>query len=142
MNRFSKASKRKLSTCHEDLQLIMNTAIDLSPVDFGIADGHRPVERQLKYFNDGKSKIDGVNKKGKHNYFPSLAVDFYPYVNGKADYSHETVSYVSGFIMGIASMLLKQGRVTHKIRWGGNWDMDGEILTDQSFDDRPHIELL
>jgi hypothetical protein len=27
------------------------------------------------------------------------------------------------------------------LRWGGNWDMDAEILTDQNFDDYPHVEI-
>ena len=47
-----------------------------------------------------------------------------------------------GHINGVAEMLYKQGGITHKLRWGGNWDMDGEILIDQSFDDRPHVELI
>ncbi len=27
------------------------------------------------------------------------------------------------------------------LRWGGNWNMDAEILTDQGFDDYPHVEI-
>jgi len=27
-----------------------------------------------------------------------------------------------------------------KIRWGGNWDMDGEPVTDQEFQDLVHYE--
>jgi len=139
---FSNTSKKRLATCHKDLQLIMNTAIQFSSIDFGIAEGHRSVELQQKYFKEGKSKIDGINKKGKHNYNPSLAVDIYLWINNKASWDKETLSYVMGFIQGIAEMLLWQDKITHRLRWGGNWDMDGEILIDQSFDDRPHIELI
>lgn len=28
------------------------------------------------------------------------------------------------------------------IRWGGNWDMDGEPVTDQNFQDLVHFELV
>jgi peptidoglycan L-alanyl-D-glutamate endopeptidase CwlK len=140
--KFSKSSKLKLKTCHKDLQLIMNTAIELSDIDFGIAEGYRSSEKQLQYFNEGKSKIDGISRKGKHNYQPSLAVDVYPFINGKAKWDNETLSYLAGFIAGIAEMLLKDWKISHKIRWGGNWDADGEILYDQSFDDRPHFELI
>jgi hypothetical protein len=28
------------------------------------------------------------------------------------------------------------------IRWGGNWDMDGEPITDQDFQDLVHFELI
>ncbi len=123
------------------MQLIMNTAISISDVDFGIAEGHRSVEKQKQYFDEGKSKIDGITRKGKHNYEPSMAADYYPYVGGRADYEREKVTYIAGIIHAAAEMLYDEGSIFHKIRWGGNWDMDGEILTDQSFDDRPHVEL-
>jgi len=141
-HKFGNSSKQRLSTCHTDLQLIMNTAIGISDIDFGIAEGHRSIEDQQKYFREGKSKIDGINKKGKHNYSPSLAADIYAYVNGKASWSNEDLNYLAGLIHAVAEMLFSQGKVSHKIRWGGNWDMDGEILIDQSFDDRPHFELV
>lgn len=139
---FGKASKEAIATCHHDLQLILNTAIEISDVDFGVSEGNRPIEKQKQYFDQGKSKIDGITRKGKHNYKPSLAADYYAYVNGRACYDKETLSYLAGLFRAITEMLLAQGKITHRIRWGGNWDMDGEILLDQSFDDRPHIELI
>jgi len=140
--KFGRTSRLRLATCHVDLHLIMITALNLSDVDFGIAEGFRTVEKQQRYFREGKSKIDGVKRKGKHNYNPALAVDIYPYVNGRAEYDPEHVSYLAGLIQGIAELLYRSGKVTHRLRWGGNWDMDGEILLDQSFDDRPHFELI
>lgn len=141
-HQFGNTSRLRLATCHPDLHLIMETAIDLSDVDFGISEGFRSVEDQQRYFLEGKSKIDGVKRKGKHNYNPALAVDIYPYVNGKANYDNEHCSYLAGLIQGVAELLYRSGKITHKIRWGGNWDMDGEILLDQSFKDRPHFELI
>jgi len=122
--------------------LILRTSISICPIDFGIAEGHRSIALQKKYFDEGKSKIDGITKTGKHNSKPSMATDIYLFINGKASWDNETLSYVMGHINAVAEMLFAQGKITHKIRWGGNWDMDGEILLDQSFDDRPHIELI
>jgi peptidoglycan L-alanyl-D-glutamate endopeptidase CwlK len=142
MFRFGKTSKERLSTCHSDMQLIMNEAIKITNVDFGIAEGHRSIEKQQQYFKEDKSKIDGISKKGKHNYIPSLAVDIYPYFENCAKWDNEHLSYLSGIIHAVSEMLFTSGKITHKIRWGGNWDMDGVILIDQSFDDRPHFELV
>ena len=142
MYKFGNTSKSKLAECHQDIQTIMNEAILISNVDFGIAEGHRTIEKQYQYFKEGKSKIDGINKKGKHNYKPSLAVDIYPYFNSGAKWDNEHLSYLSGLIHAVTEILFKSGKITHKIRWGGNWDMDGIILIDQSFDDRPHFELV
>ncbi len=142
MYKFGNISKGRLRTCHKDIQLIMNEAIKITNVDFGILEGERSIKKQQQYFKEGKSKIDGIKKKGKHNYSPSLAVDIYPYFNNGAKWDNEHLSYLSGIIHAVSEMLLKSGKVTHKIRWGGNWDMDGIILLDQSFDDRPHFELV
>ena len=142
MFKFGKTSKERLSTCHADIQLIMNEAIKITNVDFGIAEGYRNIEKQQQYFKEGKSKIDGVSKKGKHNYSPSLAVDIYPYFENGAKWDNEHLSYLSGIIHAVSEILFADGKISHKVRWGGNWDMDGIILIDQSFDDRPHFELV
>ncbi len=141
MFRFGRKSKTQLKTCHEDLQLIMNEAIKISDVDFGIAEGYRSIEKQMQYFEEGKSKLDGVNKMSKHNYSPSLAVDIYAYYNKKASWDKEHLSYLAGIIHAVSEILFEQQKITYKLRWGGNWDGDGIILKDQSFDDRPHFEL-
>jgi peptidoglycan L-alanyl-D-glutamate endopeptidase CwlK len=142
MFRFGKTSKERLSTCHSDMQLIMNEAIKISNVDFGVAEGYRSIEKQQQYFKEGKSKIDGISKKGKHNYIPSLAVDIYPYFENGAKWDDEHLSYLSGIIHAVTEILFSDKKISHKVRWGGNWDMDGVILIDQSFDDRPHFELV
>jgi len=141
---FGKRSKEKLCTCHIDLQLIAEESLKVSQMDFGISEGHRTVEKQLEYYYTGKSKIDGINKKGKHNYQPSLAFDIYAYVPGKPKlaYNIANLSYLGGVITATAKRLLNEGKITHKIRWGFNWDSDGEIGTDQTFQDLPHFELV
>ena len=142
MYKFGRSSKSRLRTCHADLQTIMNEAIKISDIDFGIAEGHRNLEKQMQYFKEGKSKLDGINKKSKHNFLPSMAVDIYAYFNNKASWDNEHLSYLAGIIHAVSETLFEQNIITHKIRWGGNWDRDGVILADQSFDDRPHFELI
>ena len=141
MPQFGSVSKQHLATCHHDLQLILNEAIANCSVDFGISEGHRSIADQQKYFKEGKSKVDGIKVKGKHNHTPSLAADIYLWIKGKAVWNNESLSYVAGYIEATANHLYNIGTVDHLIRWGGNWNRDGEILTDQSFDDRPHFEL-
>ncbi len=140
---FGKRSKEKLATCHKDLQLIAEESLKVSQVDFGVSEGHRTIEKQQEYFNSGKSKVDGIKIKGKHNYQPSLAFDIYAYVSGnpKLAFSHTYLAYLGGVITAVAKRLLNEGKITHKVRWGYNWDSDGEIGTDQRFQDLPHFEL-
>lgn len=139
---FSSTSRKRLGTCHPDLSRVMEAAIDVSDIDFGIAEGVRSVALQHEYYLRGKSKLDGVRNKSKHNIIPSLAVDIYAWVDGKTCYDKETLSYLAGLIHGISELFYSESIINHRVRWGGNWDMDGTILIDQSFDDRPHFELI
>lgn len=143
MYKLSQRSWDNLKTCHEDLQKIFALAIQLTPVDFIITEGHRSIQRQNKLFRDGMSKVDGYKIKGKHNYDPSLAVDICAYVKGnkKLAYDIAHLSAIGGAVFAATSILISENQITHNIRWGANWDMDGEILTDQRFDDMPHFEL-
>ncbi len=144
--KFGSRSRGKLATCHQDLQKILNLAISRSKVDFGISEGHRSVERQHELFLEGKSKIDGINRLGKHNHNPSEAADIYGYhpdleTRRKLAYDKTSLSYIAGIIDACANELLEKGEITHLIRWGANWDSDGIIDYDQNFDDFPHFEL-
>ena len=143
---FGERSRKQLDTCHPDLVLIMEEALDRSKVDFGISEGHRSIERQKQLFNEGKSKIDGVTKRGKHNELPSMACDIYAYhpdldTRRKLVYDKSHLAYIAGVVDSEARRLLEEDYTTHMIRWGGNWDGDGVIDFDQSFDDFPHFEL-
>lgn len=144
MYKLSQRSWDNLMTCHPDLQKIGALAITLSPVDFIITEGHRSIERQTELFNKGLSKIDGISKKGKHNYDPSMALDFCAYVKGKEKLMWDKVhlTAIATAFHCAAEMLYAEGEITHKIRWGANWDRDGELLYDHTFQDMPHVELI
>lgn len=155
MNEYSNRSSEKLNSCHRDLQLIFKQAIQWSKVDFGISEGHRSVDRQRRLYAVGRTEelhkkpitfVDGIIKKSKHNKIPSDALDIYSYVSDKnmlkkIMYDPNHLSYIAGVVDSAAEYLFSLGRITHKIRWGGNWDGDGIIKEDQSFDDLPHFEL-
>ena len=140
--KYSKTSRERLNTCHSDIQTVMEEVIQITRIDLGISEGHRSIEKQQEYFNQGKSQIDGVHKKGKHNYFPSRAVDIYAFVDGSACWDIGVLCYLAGIIVSTSIRLKKEGKIQHELRWGGNWDRDGVVLSDQSFDDLPHFELI
>ena len=71
MPRFGKTSKRRLATCHEDLQEILNEVIKY--FDCSVLCGHRGEADQNKAYESGHSKVKWPN--GRHNKKPSIAVD-------------------------------------------------------------------
>ncbi len=127
MYKFGEKSKLQLGTCEKELRDILSEAIKL--VDFSVIQGFRSTEEQLSLYNTGKSKV----KAGKHNSYPSKAVDIAPY---PIDWKDEArFAHLAGIIRGIA----QQKGI--KIRCGCDWDSDGDIR-DHSFMDWPHIELI
>lgn len=144
MFKFGQKSLEKLATCHPELQLIAQEAIKYSTVDFGINEGHRSPERQKELFDKGWSRIDGISRKGKHNYNPSLAFDIKIYVPGKPELAYDKahLAYVGGVILTVAKKLKEEGKIKHNLRYGGDWDGDGQLLYDHDLQDLPHFELV
>lgn len=139
---FSERSRSALKSCHPDLQLIAETALRSTQVDFAIVEGHRSIERQQLLYKAGKTKINGITQKGKHNHNPSLAFDLCAIAGGKSSWRESYLAYLGGVITATAAQLLAASKIDHALRWGGNWDRDGEIITDQAFIDLPHFELI
>lgn len=131
---FSNNSKVKLASCHLDLQVIVNEALACGIMDISVIEGYRNKERQNRYCNmkPPKSKVKWPD--GMHNPRPSDAIDIAPYVNGRVSWNKLHCCVLAGIILACAAKL------DIKIRWGGNWDMDGEPITDQDFQDLVHYE--
>lgn len=140
MPKFSKRSRAKLETCHEDLQTLFNAVVvgfDCTPIY-----GHRTVEEQQALFAIGRTtelhrnpvtKCDGIINKSMHNHFPSLAIDILPY---PVDWNDtDRIRYFAGYVMGIADS------IGINVRWGGDWDNDTE-LRDNLFNDLAHYEIV
>jgi len=135
---FGKRSQENLSDVHPDLRKVAERALSFGIMDFSVIEGHRSLERQQELYKDGKSQIDGINKKGKHNYKPSHAIDVLPYpavVNGINVWNdNHRWCVLAGLFMAAANL---EGV---DIRWGGDWDGDGNNA-DSRFNDYPHYEL-
>lgn len=139
MPKFGKKSQDRLNTCHSDLQKICELAIQF--YDFSVLEGERTLEQQQKYYREGKSKLDGIKKKSKHQSSPSMAVDIAPYpIEWTGNKARARFYQLSGYIFMATEMLLASGQISHNIVWGGDWDSDKKF-DDQTFDDLPHFQL-
>lgn len=126
---FGARSQKNIESCHAHIQDILRETIKI--VDFTVLCGHRGAEEQDKAFHEGRSKLKFP--KSSHNVSPSNAVDIAPY---PIDWENkERFYHLIGIVKGIA---YSKGIA---IRCGGDWDGDGDI-TDQTFFDLPHIELV
>jgi peptidoglycan L-alanyl-D-glutamate endopeptidase CwlK len=135
---FGNQSLKQLDTCRDDLQKVAKYALQHSPYDFSIIEGHRSLERQNMLYRNGLSKIDGVIVKSRHNYEPAEAFDFMPYpgiLNNISVWNEKPRWYM------IAGIILSAGEACKiSLRWGGDWDGDGSTK-DQTFHDLGHFEL-
>ena len=133
--KFSQNSLNKLFTCHMDLQLLAREVIKY--IDCSVITGHRNARDQEAAYIFHKSQLRWPNSK--HNKEPSLAFDLTPYPLDWND--SKKFYYFGGFVMAIAARLYKDNVISHKIRWGGDWDMDHDV-NDQNFNDLVHFELI
>lgn len=120
MPQFSRTSKARLDTCHDDIQDILNEAIKY--YDFSVVCGHRDMEAQNRAFDEGNSQLRWP--QSRHNTYPSTAVDIIPYPTGYDDINE--FYKMATFIFAVANEL------EIPLQWGGHW---------KSFKDYPHFEL-
>jgi peptidoglycan L-alanyl-D-glutamate endopeptidase CwlK len=135
MPEFSKTSLNRLDTCHSDLQLIFSEVVRL--MDCSVLEGHRDEDRQTMLFQTLFSKVEWPN--GKHNTTPSMAVDVAPYPILWEDEGR--FAFFAGWVFCVAANLFENGKITHALRWGGDWDGDTRT-EDQDFNDLIHFELV
>ena len=128
MPKFGRKSLKNLSTCDERLQEVFNEVI--KTVDCSVLEGHRSKDRQNSLYAEGKTKVRYPN--GRHNEYPSRAVDVVPYPVDWND--RERFHLFAGFVIGTAKSM------GTNIRWGGDWNQNWEV-DDNKFDDFPHFEI-
>ena len=124
MYKFGKRSRDRLKGVDSRVVNVLNELIKI--MDVTVIEGLRSAERQKELLAKGASKV----KYSKH--MEGKAVDIAPYPIDWDD--RERFHYMGGMIRGIAKAL------NLDIRWGGDWDSDGEIK-DNKFDDLVHIEI-
>ena len=156
---FGKSSMDQYDTLHVDLQLTLTHAIALCEVDFSLIEGYRSPIKQFDYYKKGRklnekgkwvivnskqviTNVDGYNILGSHNHYPSKAVDIAIYIEGKPQLAYDPahLAYVAACVIRSADILYSEGKITHKVRWGGDWNRNGDF-TDSKLIDKPHLEL-
>ena len=124
MPRFGKRSKQRLKGVDTKLVNVLNELVKI--MDVTIIEGLRSQERQNELVAKGASKT----KYSKH--IQGKAVDVAPYPIDWKD--RDRFHYMGGMVRGIGQQL------GVNIRWGGDWDSDGEVK-DNGFDDLVHVEI-
>ena len=125
MYKFGRKSKERLKGVDAKLVNVLNELIKI--MDVTIIEGLRTEERQKELLKKGATKV----KYSKH--MEGKAVDLAPYpIDWK---NRDGFHYMGGMVRGIG----KQMNVN--VRWGGDWDSDGDVK-DNGFDDLVHVEIL
>lgn len=152
---YGRTSSARLKTCHQDLQRIARLALSMGLMDISVICGNRAEKEQNALY----PKYTSVKfPDSKHNALPSLAIDLAPYhsvygylsghktqinkIAGAENISHmDAHCFVKSEYHRMAGIVLTCAKQLNiKVRWGGDFDSDGNTL-DQSFIDLPHFEL-
>jgi peptidoglycan L-alanyl-D-glutamate endopeptidase CwlK len=135
MPNFSQRSLDNLENVHPDLVTLMHESI--KEFDFTVICGQRTQAQQQELYKQGRTKpgkkvtnIDGIKKKSKHNYSPSLAVDIVPFPIDWNDLKR--FKALSVVVLRVAKELKAKGLISSDIEWGGNF---------RSLVDYPHYQI-
>ena len=134
---YGAASRKNIEELDGRLQRVLYRYADWTPpeLDLSIICGHRGEAEQTKAFQTKKSKTPWP--KSKHNRKPSWAFDFRPFPFPSAEHWKDAIRFgrIAGGILLVASI----ERVP--VRWGVEWDQDGQSI-DEGFLDLGHVELI
>ena len=135
---------RRLETCAPELQHLFREVVKRS--DCTVLEGARSAERQQELYRQGKSKLDGVTKKSKHQTAVgglSMAVDVAPYPIDWRTNRDDVALRWRDFARLVLEVADEMGI---SLRWGGDWDGDWDRVSDptsdQRFNDWPHWEIV
>ena len=110
--KLSRRSLDKLEGVDEQLVAVVNMAITLTKIDFGVIQGMRTVEQQKELVAKGASQT----MKSKH--LEGRAVDLMAYINGRGSWELNVYDEVADAMKEAAKAL------GVKIRWGAAWHID------------------
>ena len=130
MFKFSQKSLKNLEGVDNQLKLLANEVLKISPIDFSIIDGFRDRVKQNELFTAGKSKCDGYKTLSKHQL--GQAIDILP-CKEKYNYSRDIFILV-GLFIAVAKQL------NIEIKTGALWSYNTTL--DNQFIDAYHIELI
>jgi peptidoglycan L-alanyl-D-glutamate endopeptidase CwlK len=126
MPRFGNRSKKRLRGVDTRLISVLNEVVKY--YDLTILEGKRTEERQEELVAKGASKT----MKSKHLEGKAVDVAPYPIPDWKDTYQF---IYMAGRVMQEAD------RLGVTLRYGGDWDMDETVVSDQTFQDLVHFEI-
>jgi len=117
----SERSKENLKGVDLDLLKVVNRAIQITKVDFGIpaTGGLRTAKQQQALFEKGKTKLDGINYRSEHQ--KGRAVDFFAYKHHRATWDEDQIRRVALAFYAAASEL------GIPIEWGGWWKINDMV---------------
>jgi hypothetical protein len=132
--------RQQLNTVHQDLVRVLEEAVRRVPFDCIVVYGHRTVKEQQALYALGRTKrgarvtwLDGINKKSRHNYTPSLAIDVVPFSIVKTGEWRETPESLAQLsILGAMAETVAKEFSIEDFAWGGRW---------KKTKDMPHFEL-
>lgn len=125
--KLGKTSLERLGTIKPELQKVVRKAFETMPFDVTVLEGIRTAERQKELVAKGASKT--LNSK----HLTGNAVDLAPW---PIDWDNK-----ARFNIMAEHVLTAAKELGIKVRWGGDWDMDGDS-NDERFYDGPHFELI
>lgn len=136
---YGKQSRACIEQLDGRLQRVLYRYADWAPpeLDLTIIVGHRGEAAQNEAFNARPQRSKTPWPKSKHNRLPSWAFDFRPAPFPSAEHWKDGVRF--GRIAGAILWVAAAERVP--VRWGGDWDQDGQSI-DESFLDLGHVELI
>ena len=118
--KFSQRSENNLKGVNPDLVKIVHRALQLSPVDFGITEGLRTVERQRQLVAAGKSQTMNSRHISGH------AVDVFAYPTSAGSWEWKYYEQIATAFKQAAKEL------DIPVEWGGDW---------KTLKDGPHFQL-
>lgn len=144
MRKYGAQSLSKLATVHPKMRQIAMLALDLSPYDIAIIHGWRGEEVQNALFDSRASTKRWPDSK--HNRSDDIdyeltdrisdALDFAPWIDGAIPWDETHIfACVAGCFFAAAKQL------DARIRWGGDWDGDGNTK-EHKLQDWGHMELI
>lgn len=104
-------SLKELNGVHPDLVRVVKRAIQITPIDFAVADGIRTIEEQRAFVASGASKTMDSRHLTGH------AVDLVAFVGNKGRWEMDLLCKVAEAMRAAAI------ECSVPIRWGGNWDV-------------------
>lgn len=121
----SKRSEENLIGVHPDLVEVIERAIQITPIDFGVSEGMRSREHQEKLYDEGKTTtLNSLHLRQDDNY--AHAVDLFIIVDDKINWEHKHFRKV---IQSVFTAAIELGV---QIEAGALW---------RDFLDSPHIQL-